>query len=52
MSRLQRGLPGAGGATNMGASRTGAMGAANADRAGKGFDELKRIIDEELQEKK
>jgi pilus assembly protein CpaF len=46
MSRLQRGLPGAG-ATNHGSSR----GGSNNDRSGKGFDELKRIIHNKLVDK-
>src|SRR6202790_511452 len=52
MSRLQRGLNGAAtGATNHGASRTGNMTGDKADRAGKGFDELKRIIHGKLVDK-
>src|SRR6266853_6560904 len=53
MSRLQRGLnsmgaSGGNGAASGGASRTGA---ANADRNGKSFDELKRIIHGKLVDK-
>jgi pilus assembly protein CpaF len=51
MSRLQRGLNGSGGATNHGASRTGATPGNNADRNGKSFDELKRIIHGKLVDK-
>src|SRR5215218_9899121 len=52
MSRLQRGLNGgATGATNHGASRAGSIVGDKADRAGKGFDELKRIIHGKLVDK-
>jgi pilus assembly protein CpaF len=50
MSRLQRGLNGSG-ATNHGTSRSGVAGGNNADRTGKGFDELKRIIHGKLVDK-
>src|SRR5260370_2596065 len=51
MSRLQRGLNSLGtGATNGGASRIGGMGG-GADRNGKSFDELKRIIHGKLVDK-
>ena len=51
MSRLQRGLNGGGGGTNHGVSRAGSMAGDKADRAGKGFDELKRIIHGKLVDK-
>jgi pilus assembly protein CpaF len=50
MSRLQRGLNGSG-TTNNGTNRTGSMAGNNADRTGKGFDELKRIIHGKLVDK-
>src|SRR5215207_7873530 len=52
MSRLQRGLnQTGGGATNHGATRGGSMVGTSADRTGKSFDELKRIIHGKLVEK-
>ena len=54
MSRLQRGLNSMGGngvASAHGASRSGALGGNNAERNGKSFDELKRIIHGKLVDK-
>src|SRR5947209_16201555 len=53
MSRLQRGLNSTGtNATNHGGNgRAGGLGGANADRNGKGFEELKRVIHGKLVDK-
>ncbi len=51
MSRLQRGLNGSAGATNHGTSRSGTAQGNNAERNGKSFDELKRIIHGKLVDK-
>ena len=51
MSRLQRGLNGSSGATNHGTTRGGTASGNNAERNGKSFDELKRIIHGKLVDK-
>lgn len=53
MSRLQRGLNGGAGVTNHGTTRPGGVSVAgnNAERNGKSFDELKRIIHGKLVDK-